>query len=82
VEEDSLEISFKNIQPLVPGYIFNEYGQLTGNFVRYADIYCVAENGRVQIWLNRASYESQDPERLICDYDEKVIREMLSKSVE
>jgi len=77
-----LRISFKDIQPLIPGYIFNEYGQLTGNYVRYDDIYCVAEKGRIQIWLNKESFEAQDPERLICDYDEEVFREMLSKSIE
>jgi len=80
-KEDSLEINFKDIQPLVPGYVFNEYGQLTGHYVRYADIYCVAENGRIQIWLDRDSYESRDPEKLICDYDEKIVREMLTKSI-
>jgi hypothetical protein len=76
-----VEIDFKDIQPLVPGYLFNEYGQLTGNFVRYADIYCVAENGRIQIWLNKQAYDESDPERLICDYDEKIVREMISKSI-
>src|SRR5215470_14747288 len=55
-----LEISFTDIQPLIPGYVLNEYGQLTGNYVHYSDIYCVAENGRIQIWLNKESYEAQD----------------------
>ena len=76
-----MEISFRDIQPLIPGYIFNEYGQLTGNYVRYSDIYCVAENGRIQIWLDKESYAARDPERLICDYDERVIRELMAKSV-
>ena len=76
-----MEIDFKDIQPLVPGYLFNEYGQLTGNYVRFADIYCVAENGRVQIWLNKQGYDARDSERLICDYDEKVVREMISKTI-
>ncbi len=77
-----MEIDFKDIQPLVPGYLFNEYGQLTGNYVHYADIYCVAEDGRIQIWLNRESYDARDPERLICDYDETLIRGILTKSIE
>jgi hypothetical protein len=76
-----LEINFKDIQPLIPGYLFNEYGQLTGNYVHYADIYCVAENGRIQVWLNKESYEARDAERLICDYDEKLIRELITKSI-
>jgi hypothetical protein len=76
-----LEISFKDIQPFIPGYVFNEYGQLTGNYVHYADVYCVAENGRLQVWLSKESYEARDPDRLICDYDEKVIREMMSDSI-
>ena len=76
-----MEISFKDLQSIVPGYLFNEYGQLTGNYVHYADIYCVTENGRIQIWLNKESYDAQDPERLICDYDEKGIREVMTKSI-
>ena len=76
-----MKIDFKDIQPLVPGYLFNEYGQLTGNYVRFADIHCVAENGRIQIWLNKQGYEAADPEKLICDYDEKVVREVISKTI-
>lgn len=69
-------IPFSEIRHLVPGYVFNEYGQLTGNYV-YADrIVCVAENGRIKIWLNQEAREANDPERLICDYDEDTLRRM------
>jgi hypothetical protein len=64
-------IDFKRIQPLIPPYIFNEYGQLTGNYVHFDKIVCVRESGRIQIWLDWEAYEAKDPERLICDYDEK-----------
>jgi len=67
-------IDFKDIRHLIPAYIFNEYGQLTGNYVFFDQIVCVSENGRIQIWLNREAYELKDPERLICDYDEKALR--------
>ena len=67
-------IAFKDIQPLIPGFIFNEYGQLTGNYVSADQIVCVVEDGRLKIWLNQDAYEQQDPERLICDYDEEALR--------
>jgi hypothetical protein len=69
-----LIISFEEIRRLVPAYVFNEYGQLTGNYVHYDQILCVSENGRIQIWLNREAYDERDAERLICDYDEAVLR--------
>lgn len=67
-------IDFEEIRHLIPGWIFNEYGQLTGNYVRADEIVCVSEHGRLQIWLNQAAYEQQDPDRLICDYDERDLR--------
>ncbi|HKV39243.1 MAG TPA: hypothetical protein VJX67_08525 [Blastocatellia bacterium] len=74
-------IDFKEILTLIPGFVFNEYGQLTGNYVRYDEIVCVAEDGRIKIWLNQDAYEANDAERLICDYDEKVIRGVIAGSV-
>jgi len=76
-----LVLDFKEIQRLIPGFVFNEYGQLTGNYVRFDDIYCVAEDGRVRIWLNRESYEANDPDRLICDYEEKIIRQLIAENI-
>ena len=67
-------IEFKDIKHLIPGYIFNEYGQLTGNYVRADEIVCEAEDGRIRVWLNQSAYESKDAELLICDYDEQVLR--------
>ena len=67
-------VDFEEIRPLIPGFIFNEYGQLTGHFVHRQDIVCVVEDGRVRIWLNQDAYEKGDLERLICDYDEKELR--------
>jgi hypothetical protein len=67
-------IPFSEIRHLIPGWIFNEYGQLTGNYVRADEIVCVLENGRLQVWLNQAAYEQQDPDQLICDYDERELR--------
>ena len=67
-------IEFKDIKHLIPGYIFNEYGQLTGNYVRAVEIVCEAEGGRIRVWLNRDAYEAKDAERLICDYDEETLR--------
>jgi len=69
-----LIISFDEIKHFIPGYVFNEYGQLTGNYVHYDQIVCVSENGRIQIWLDHESWEAKDPERLICDYDESLLR--------
>jgi hypothetical protein len=69
-------IDFDQIRPFIPGWVFNEYGQLTGNFVHYGEIVCDSENGRIRVWLNRAAYDSKDPERLICDYDEGELRGM------
>ena len=73
-------IDFKEIQHLIPGYIFNEYGQLTGNFVRADEIVCVSEDGRIKIWLNREALEADDAERLICDYDEQTLRSLGGRS--
>lgn len=67
-------IDFKEIHHLIPGFVFNEYGQLTGNYVSYDEIVCVSEQGRIRIWLDREAYESGDSEGLICDYDEQVLR--------
>ncbi|HWP41708.1 MAG TPA: hypothetical protein VNO14_00635 [Blastocatellia bacterium] len=67
-------IDFETIRHLIPGYIFNEYGQLTGNYVHYDQIVCVSEEGRIRIWLNEEAFRSQDPDLLICDYDESVLR--------
>ena len=72
-------IPFSEIRHLIPGYVFNEYGQLTGNYVYADQIICVAENGRIKIWLNQEALEANDPERLICDYDEEVLRGMALK---
>ena len=67
-------IDFKEIRHLIPGYIFNEYGQLTGNYVHGDQIVCESADGRIRIWLNREAFEAKDPERLICDYDETTLR--------
>jgi hypothetical protein len=67
-------IDFKDIRHLIPWFIFNEYGQLTGNYVHFDQIVCVSENGRIKIWLNREAMDLNDPDRLICDYDEKNLR--------
>ena len=69
-------IAFDEIKRLIPAYIFNEYGQLTGNFVHSDRIICESEGGRIRIWLDQDAFESKDPERLICDYDEAVLREL------
>jgi hypothetical protein len=61
-------IDYEDIRQVIPGWILNEYGQLTGNYVHYDQIVCVIEDGRLQIWLNREAYEARDPELLICDY--------------
>ena len=66
-------ISYDEIKHLIPKYVFNEYGQLTGNFVAAKDIVCVSENGRLKIWLNSEAMAANDPERLICDYDRAVL---------
>lgn len=67
-------IEFKDIKHLIPGYIFNEYGQLTGNYVHAGEIVCEAADGRIRVWLNQDAYEAKDAERLICDYDENTLR--------
>ncbi|HQR39799.1 MAG TPA: hypothetical protein PLF26_15535 [Blastocatellia bacterium] len=67
-------IDFDDIRHLIPGFVFNEYGQLTGNFVRREDIVCVEENGRIQVWLDREGFEARDPDRLICDYSAARLR--------
>ena len=67
-------VDFSDIKHLIPMYIFNEYGQLTGNYVYGDKIVCEITDGRVKIWLDKDSYEAKDPERLICDYEEEVLR--------
>jgi hypothetical protein len=66
----SMIIEFQQIRSLIPGYIFNEFGQLSGHFVRADEIVCESDNGRIRIWLNRDAFEARDPELLICDYSE------------
>ena len=61
-------IEFQQIRGLIPGYIFNEFGQLSGHFVRADEIVCESDDGRIRIWLNRDAFEARDPELLICDY--------------
>ena len=67
-------IQFGDIRTLIPAYIFNEFGQLTGHFVHYDQIVCESGNGRIKIWLNQNAFDEQDPERLICDYAETDLR--------
>ena len=67
-------IEFQQIRGLIPGYIFNEFGQLSGHFVRADEIICESDDGRIRIWLNRAAFETRDPELLICDYAEADLR--------
>ena len=67
-------IPFTEIRSMIPAYIFNEFGQLTGHFVRYDEIICEAGDGRIKIWLNQDALNQQDPERLICDYSERDLR--------
>ena len=67
-------IPFSDIKSLIPGYIFNEFGQLTGYFVHYDQIICEAGGGRIKIWLNQDAFNERDPERLICDYAESDLR--------
>jgi hypothetical protein len=66
----ALIVEFKEIRHLIPNYIFNEYGQLTGNYVRGDQIVCEKVEGRIKIWLNQEAFDAKDPERLICDYAE------------
>jgi hypothetical protein len=69
-------ITFDEIRHLIPAYIFNEYGQLTGNYV-YADrIVCESGEGRLRVWLNQEAFDAKDPDGLICDYDEATLRAM------
>jgi hypothetical protein len=67
-------IDFKEVRHLIPAYTFNEYGQMTGYYVRFDEIVCESDHGRIKIWLNREAYEAKDGERLICDYDEETLR--------
>lgn len=67
-------IPFSEIRGLIPAYIFNEFGQLTANFVHYDQIICESGDGRIKIWLNQEAFNEQDPERLICDYAEQDLR--------
>lgn len=68
-------IGFEQIRHLIPAWVINEYGQLTGNYVHFDRIVCVRENGRLQIWLNREAYDEKNPDGLICDYDEEILEE-------
>lgn len=72
--ERAVVIDFDEIKHLIPGFVFQEYGQLTGNYVRRDDIVCVEEGGRVQVWLNEAAYTARDPDGLICDYGADALR--------
>jgi hypothetical protein len=67
-------IPFSEIRGLIPAYIFNEFGQLTGYFVRFDQIICESGDGRIKIWLNQEAFNDKDPERLICDYAESDLR--------
>ena len=67
-------IQFAEIRKLIPAYIFNEFGQLTGHFVYFDRIICESGDGRIKIWLNQEAFDEQDPERLICDYAESDLR--------
>jgi hypothetical protein len=67
-------IPFGEIRGLIPAYIFNEFGQLTGHFVRHDEIICESGEGRIKIWLNQDAFNERDPERLICDYAERDLR--------
>jgi hypothetical protein len=69
----ALIVTYDEIQHLIPKYVFNEFGQLTGHYVAAKDIVCVSENGRLKIWLNSEAMNANDPERLICDYDREVL---------
>jgi len=69
-----MRIKFEEIRHLIPNYIFNEYGQLTGNYVHFDQIICTSEDGRIKIWLNQEALNAQDPELLICDYAESALR--------
>lgn len=72
--EASVIIPFTEIRSFIPGYIFNEFGQLTGHFVHYDQIICESGDGRIKIWLNQEAFNERDPERLICDYAETDLR--------
>ena len=67
-------IEFQQIRSLIPAYIFNEFGQLTGHFVRADQIVCESGDGRIRIWLNREAFDTRDTELLICDYAETDLR--------
>lgn len=67
-------IPFGDIRSVIPAYIFNEFGQLTGHFVHYDQIICESGDGRIKIWLNQEAFNERDPERLICDYAEADLR--------
>jgi hypothetical protein len=72
--EKIMIVPFNEIRHLIPGYTFNEYGQLTGNFVHADRIICEMIDGRVKIWLDQESFDAKDSERLICDYSEADLR--------
>jgi len=71
-------IEFEEIRHLIPPYIFNEFGQLTGFYVRADQIVCESEQGRIKIWLNQEAFDARDAERLICDYAESDLRGLSS----
>jgi hypothetical protein len=67
-------VPFSEIRGLIPAYIFNEFGQLTGYFVHFDQIICESGDGRIKIWLNNDAFSERDSERLICDYAESDLR--------
>ncbi|MDD5544523.1 MAG: hypothetical protein PHX83_15260 [Acidobacteriia bacterium] len=69
-----MQVPFSQISHLIPPYIFNEYGQLTGRYVHADRIVCVVADGRIRIWLDEAARAANDPEGLICDYEETALR--------
>ena len=46
-------IPFNDIRHLIPAYIFNEYGQLTGNFVYSDQIVCESPMAASRYGLTR-----------------------------
>jgi hypothetical protein len=71
-----MQVPFSEIKHLIPSSIFNEYGQLTGNYVYADQIVYIVEDGRIEIWLNRETCDASDPDGLIYDYDEETLRSL------
>jgi len=67
-------IAFSEIRGLIPSYIFNEFGQLTGHYVHHDQIVCERDDSRIRVWLNQEAFDAKDPERLICDYSESDLK--------